>query len=61
MNQSNPDTHDGVWVPCGTCWGQRKLYSAPAGGGPLTPHTCPTCMGIGERLMGGDQVPAPTT
>ena len=60
MNQSTPDGHDGVWTPCGTCWGQRRLYRASAEGGRLTAHTCPTCMGVGERLSGGDQVPAPT-
>jgi hypothetical protein len=49
---------DGVWVPCATCWGQRRLLTASAGGG-LVPTTCPGCLGVGERLAGGDQVPAP--
>lgn len=60
MDQPTPRDHDGVWVPCGTCWGQRRLYVAPADGGRLAARTCPSCMGLGERLSGGDQVPAPT-
>jgi hypothetical protein len=49
---------DGVWVPCATCWGQRRLLTARAGGG-LVARTCPGCMGVGERLADGDHVPAP--
>ena len=51
--------HGAVWVPCGTCWGQRRLYSTAPDGG-LVPHSCPSCIGLGERLVGGDQVPAAT-
>jgi hypothetical protein len=47
----------GVWVPCATCWGQRRLLTAPAGGGALIPTTCPGCLGVGERLADGDPVP----
>ena len=52
--------HEGVWVPCGTCWGQRRLYAVAAGTGDLVPHACPSCMGVGERLVGGDHAPAVT-
>jgi hypothetical protein len=38
-----------VWVPCGTCWGQRRIHSDRNGEG-LVPHACPTCLGTGERL-----------
>jgi hypothetical protein len=51
------DTHDPVWITCATCWGQRRLLTASSGR--LEPITCPSCLGIGERLSGGDQVPAP--
>ncbi len=51
--------HDGVWAPCGTCWGQRRVWSEDAAGA-LRAEACPTCLGLGERLHGGDQVPAPT-
>jgi hypothetical protein len=41
-----------VWVPCPTCWGQRRileLVAAPNGeGGLLLPRTCPGCLGVGE-------------
>ncbi|HMN99665.1 MAG TPA: hypothetical protein PKD59_09640 [Miltoncostaeaceae bacterium] len=50
---------DARWVPCGTCWGQRRLWS-PDADGALHAEACPTCLGLGERLLGGDQVPAPT-
>jgi len=50
-----------VWIPCGTCWGQRRLFTATAGTGRLVPHTCPTCMGVGERLTDGDHSAAATT
>ena len=39
-----------VWVPCGTCWGQRRIYSDRNGEG-LVPHACPTCLGTGELLV----------
>lgn len=48
----------GVWVPCATCWGQRRLLTASGGGG-LVPTTCPACLGLGERLADGGGVPAP--
>jgi hypothetical protein len=51
--------HDGVWVPCGTCWGQRRLWSEDLAGA-LRAAPCPVCLGLGERLQGGDPVPAPT-
>ncbi len=57
MNESTHSGTDGVWVPCGTCWGQRKVYRA-TGDGVLAAHTCHSCMGLGERLTGGDQVHA---
>ncbi|WP_217915366.1 hypothetical protein [Miltoncostaea marina] len=44
---------ESVWAPCGTCWGQRRLYVALVRGGRLTPRTCPACMGLGERLCAG--------
>jgi hypothetical protein len=50
---------DAHWVPCGTCWGQRRLWS-PAPDGALRADTCPSCLGLGELLHGGDQVPATT-
>ena len=59
----NPHDHERrvVWIPCGTCWGQRRLFTATAGTGRLVPHTCPSCMGLGERLADGDPTPAPAT
>jgi len=39
-----------VWVPCGTCWGQRRIYADRNGEG-LVPHDCPGCLGTGERLV----------
>lgn len=42
-----------IWVPCATCWGQRRIYENPNGEG-LVPCTCPTCLGLGERLAGID-------
>ncbi len=61
MTPRHHETHDaaGVWVPCATCWGQRRLLTAAADGA-LVPTTCPGCLGVGERLAGSDQVPAPT-
>jgi hypothetical protein len=47
------ETPDGVWVPCATCWGQRRVYTASPGGGGLTPHACAACLGLGERLSPG--------
>lgn len=58
MTHTSPHDRDGVWIPCGTCWGQRRLYREAAGSGRLVAHTCPSCMGVGERLADGDQVPA---
>jgi hypothetical protein len=59
MTPSHHETHDaaGVWAPCATCWGQRRLLTPCADGG-LVPSTCPACLGVGERLADGDQVPA---
>lgn len=40
-----------TWVPCGTCWGQRKIVSL----GPdesVCEEVCPSCLGVGERLQG---------
>jgi hypothetical protein len=48
---------DALWIPCGTCWGQRRVWS-PDAGGALRAEACPSCLGLGERLHGGDQVPA---
>lgn len=45
-------------MPCATCWGQRRLLMAAAGGG-LAPTTCPGCLGVGERLANSAQVAAP--
>ena len=39
-----------VWVPCGTCWGQRRIHVDHNGEG-LVPHACPGCLGTGERLV----------
>jgi hypothetical protein len=50
--------HDPVWITCATCWGQRQLLTASPGRR-LEPIPCPSCLGVGERLSGGDQVPAP--
>lgn len=59
----NPREHHhdrDVWVPCGTCWGQRTLFTTSAEHGRLVAGACPSCLGIGERLTGGDHVPAAT-
>jgi hypothetical protein len=53
-----PHGDPSVWVPCATCWGQRRLLMAAAGGG-LAPTTCPGCLGVGERLANSAQVAAP--
>ncbi|HSJ73117.1 MAG TPA: hypothetical protein VK904_02275 [Miltoncostaeaceae bacterium] len=41
-----------VWVPCPTCWGQRRILelvaAANGDGDLLLPRTCPGCLGIGE-------------
>ncbi|HMN98672.1 MAG TPA: hypothetical protein PKD59_04615 [Miltoncostaeaceae bacterium] len=45
-----------VWIPCGTCWGQRRILADHNGEG-LVPHACPSCLGTGEQLvMTGGQV-----
>ena len=38
-----------IWTPCPTCWGQRRIFEDPNGEG-LVPHTCPSCLGLGERI-----------
>ena len=62
MTRHHHESHGdvGVWVTCATCWGQRRLLTASGGGAGLVPTTCPGCLGVGERLAGGDHVPAPT-
>ncbi len=45
---ATPLTTPVIWVPCGTCWGQRRLYEDRNGEG-LVPCVCPGCLGIGER------------
>lgn len=35
---------EAVWVPCGTCWGQGRVWTAEAGG--IRPSPCPCCMGL---------------
>lgn len=42
-----------VWAPCPTCWGQRRIYADRNGEG-LVPHACPSCLGLGERLVATD-------
>jgi hypothetical protein len=39
----------GVWEPCATCWGQRRILSPAGNGEGLVPVTCPGCFGVGER------------
>ena len=39
-----------AWVPCGTCWGQRKLVTLEPHG-IVTAETRPSCLGVGERLQ----------
>jgi hypothetical protein len=39
-----------TWAPCPTCWGQRRVYEDRNGEG-LVPHACPSCLGLGERLV----------
>lgn len=34
------------WRPCGTCWGQRRIWVQLAEG--LVPTTCQQCLGLGE-------------
>ena len=38
-----------IWTPCPTCWGQRRIFENPNGEG-LVPHTCPSCLGLGEQI-----------
>ncbi len=58
-NTSEHRDDDLVWVPCGTCWGQRTLFTPTPDRGGLIASACPSCMGMGERLAGGDHIPAP--
>ena len=44
------DAQPAIWIPCPTCWGQRRIYEDRNGDG-LTPCTCPSCLGVGERLI----------
>ena len=44
-----------IWIPCGTCWGQRRIHVDHNGEG-LVPHACPTCLGTGERLVAAGTV-----
>jgi hypothetical protein len=41
-----------VWLPCPTCWGQRRILEVvPAANGEgdlLVPRSCPGCLGVGE-------------
>lgn len=39
-----------IWAPCPTCWGQRQIFEDFNGEG-LVPCTCPTCLGLGERVV----------
>lgn len=40
--------HELVWIPCGTCWGQRRLFvETPLG---YDEVNCPGCGGMGEVL-----------
>ena len=41
-----------TWEPCATCWGQRRIFEDRNGEG-LVPCTCPTCLGLGERVVLG--------
>ncbi len=38
------------WTACPTCWGQRRIFEDHNGEG-LVPHTCPGCLGLGERIL----------
>ena len=44
------DPKPAIWIPCPTCWGQRRIFEDRNGDG-LTPCTCPSCLGLGERLI----------
>lgn len=53
MNTTTIETTDfapAIWAPCATCWGQRRIYEDRNGEG-LVPCTCPTCLGLGERIV----------
>ena len=39
-----------VWVPCATCWGQRRIVTI-GHSGEARAQTCTTCLGVGERLQ----------
>jgi hypothetical protein len=43
-----------VWVPCPTCWGQRRILELVAvgngDGNRLVARSCPGCLGVGEVL-----------
>jgi len=47
---------DATWIPCPTCWGQRRILEpdrAPgAARGALVATPCPDCLGIGEVVTG---------
>jgi hypothetical protein len=60
MTWISPERHEGhdVWIPCGTCWGQRTVFTTSAEHGGLTPGACPGCLGVGERLSDGGHVPS---
>lgn len=44
-----PTPAPATWAPCPTCWGQRRIYEDRNGEG-LVPCTCPSCLGLGERM-----------
>jgi hypothetical protein len=39
-----------VWVPCGTCWGQRRIFRFHDGH--YLRLTCPACLGLGDVSQG---------
>jgi hypothetical protein len=45
------DREPAIWIPCPSCWGQRRIFEDRNGDG-LTPCTCPGCLGLGEQIAG---------
>ena len=40
-----------AWEPCGGCWGQRRIWHTAPGHGLVGWQHCPTCLGLGERMV----------
>jgi hypothetical protein len=49
-----PSVPVGIWVPCPTCWGQRRILEPVAAangeGDLLVAMPCPACLGVGDVL-----------